>query len=201
MIETWSDSGEEVENVVMPTPHPSPQKKTTANRTLLQKIEAIIASYELQETYSTQLTTNNITIIERLIKTKPEFFRIVESTLVRNINGSVLNANDVPYLISIISQLHDLLFKMKFDNIQYLEPPADICAHLLKFIFSVAIREKVVKIDNETEAKLLLLCCDNIIDSCIKLLKFKPIEQKPLPLSVVKPIEVKKTVEKTDVCC
>jgi len=184
-MDTWSDNGLENENVVLPPPVFVP-KKTTANRNLIQKIEAILSSYELQEKYSIQLTAYSLTTIEKLIKTKPEFFRIVESTLIRNINGSVLCANDVPYIISIISQLYNLLCNMNADL------PADTCGNLLKFIFSVAIREKVVKIDDETECTLLILCCDKIIDSCIKLLKLKAIEQKT---------EEEKKAEKVECCC
>jgi hypothetical protein len=195
-MDTWSENGEEVEHVVMPAPTIFPSKKTTANRNLLQKIEAILGSYELQEKYSIQLTVYSLAIIEKLIKTKPEFFRIVESTLVRNINGSTLYANDVPYIISIISQLYMVLANSKIDLNSDQELPADTCGHLLKFIINVAIREKVVKIDDETEATLLILCCDNLIDACTKLIKLKPIENKIEP---VKPVV--KEVEKTDCCC
>jgi hypothetical protein len=117
---------------------------------------------------------------------------------VRNINGSTLNAQDVPYIISIISQLYNLLFSLKFDNFQQVEVPADTCGHLLKFIFSVAIREKIVKIDDETEATLLILCCNNIIDACTKLLKLKPIEPKPERL---KEVVKEKVTEKVNQCC
>lgn len=198
-MDTWSDNGEDLENVVLPPPIIiQPPKKTTANRNLLQKIEAIIASYELQEKYSTQLTIYSLTIVEKLIKTKPEFFRIVESTLVRNINGSTLSAQDVPYIISIISQLYNLLFGLKLDNLQQVEVPADTCGHLLKFIISVAIREKIVKIDDETEATLLILCCNNIIDACTKLLKLKPVEPK---LEPIKEVIKEKVAEKVNNCC
>jgi len=35
-----------------------------------------------------------------------------------------------------------------------------------------------VKVEDETNAALLLMCCDNIIDACVKLLKLK--QPKPL---------------------
>jgi hypothetical protein len=209
-METWSDKGDEQDNVIiLPPPTIIPQKKTTANRSLLQKIESIIASYELQEKYSTLLTVYTLTIIEKLIKSKPEFFRIVESTLVRNINGSVLHAIDVPYIISIISMLYNLLFELKIDHMQYIEIPADTCGHLLKFIISVAIRERIIKIEDETEATLLILCCDNIIDACTRLLKIKHVLRKPDPPPTPPPpppvferkLEPVKEVEKTDCCC
>jgi hypothetical protein len=196
-METWSENGEDIDHVVLPPPILVQPKKTTANRNLIQKIEAIISSYELQEKYSIQLTATSLSIIEKLIKSKPEFFRIVESTLVRNINGSTLYANDVPYIISIIAQLYNLLTNMKLDNNQFNELPADTCGSLLKFIINVAVREKIVKIEDETESTLLILCCDNIIDACTRLLKLSLNAKK---VESVKEVD-KKVVEKASCCC
>jgi len=81
---------------------------------------------------------------------------------------------------------------MKIENSHNMELPADTCAHLLKFIISVAIREKIVKIDDETEATLLILCCNNIIDACTKLLKLKTSKE---------PVKEEKQAEKADCCC
>lgn len=196
-MDTWSDNGEDHEPVILP---PAPviintPKKSTANRNLIQKIEAIIASYELQEKYSTHLTSHSLTVVEKLIKTKPEFFRVVESTLIRNINGNILRANDVPYIISIISQLYNLLSTLNIDT-SGSESHADLCGYLLKFIVSVAIREKIVKIDDETEATLLLLCCDNIIEACTKLIKLKPL----VPVQIKREPEKEKVVVKKSWC-
>jgi len=173
-METWSDNGDENDIAALSSlqhiPLPIPLvKKATANKNLIQKLEMIISSYELQEKYSTRLTEHSMTVVDKIIKTKPEFFRIVESTLLRNIKNTKMDANDVPYIISIISQLYTLLGQLKMG--QHNEAPSDTCALILKFIFSVAIRENLIKVDNETDGALLLVCCDNIIDACIKLLK------------------------------
>ena len=88
-------------------------KKLIVKRNLIQIIETILASYEMQEKYSTKLTPFGMITIGELIKKKPEFFRMVESTLVRNIHGNKIKAEDVPYIISIISNLHTLLLLIK----------------------------------------------------------------------------------------
>ena len=199
-MDTWSEAGgDEPENMVQLMP-----KKITAHRNLIQKLEAIMASYELQEKYSTQLTPHSLSVIGKLLKTKPEFFRVVESTLVRNINDNKIQATDVPYVISIISQLYNLLALFNIETYPHtVEPTADTCGCILKFIFSVAIREHLVQIDDETDATLLLVCCDNIIDACIKLLKIKP--PKPISVLVSEPTPVPKqsvvVVEKKHGCC
>jgi hypothetical protein len=164
-MEVWSDAGDDI---VLPNLH---QKKTTANRTLIQKIETILASYEMQEKYSTKVTPHSLATIAELIKVKPEYFRMVESTLIRNINNDKIEAHDIPYIIAIISQLYNLLLIIDMNNIKQNETTIDTCSNILKFIFSVSIREALVQIDDDTNGTLLLLCFDNIVDACIKLLK------------------------------
>lgn len=178
-MDTWSEAGDDDNNENIVTQ--IVPKKSTANRTLIQKLEAILSSYELQEKYSTKLTSHSLEVIEHLIKHKPEFFRMVESTLVRNVHGNKIKSNDIPYIISMISQLYNLLLVENIDNANN-ELPADTCTYILKFVFSVVIRENLVHVDDETGATLLLLCCDNIIDACTKLLKLKV--PKPTPIYI-----------------
>jgi hypothetical protein len=162
-----------------------------------------MASYELQEKYSTILTPHSISIIENIIKKKPEFFRAAESTLVRNIHNNKIDSNDIPYLISITSQLYNLILLLNITIPQQVENAADNCGTILKFIFSVAIRESLIKVDDEKNASLLLLCCDNIIDACVKLLKLK--QPKPVEIlgPVVDPILLpkKEPAKKVSTCC
>ena len=68
---------------------------------------------------------------------------------------------------------------------------------ILKFIINVAVREKIVKIEDETESTLLILCCDNIIDACTRLLKLSLNAKK---VESVKEVD-KKVVEKASCCC
>jgi hypothetical protein len=213
-MDTWSEVGDEKEPIAA-------LKRNTAHRSLIQKIEAIIASYELQEKYSTKLSAHSLIVIENIIKTKPEFFRIVESTFLRNINNDEIMANDIPYIISIICQLYNLLVSLHIDSRN--EPIPDTCNYILKFLISVIVREQLVKIDNETAAVLLILCCDNIIDACTKLLKLQYIQpmnhienrrereliiEKPadLPIPDLPEIKTEISPEKatenhTDCCC
>ena len=134
---------------------------------------------------------------------------MVESTLVRNINNNRISASDVPYIISIIAQLYNLLLTLNIDYNIHNEMPADTCGYILKFVFSVVIRENIVKIDDDTNSTLLILCCDDIVDSCTRLLKLKPMisVQKPPKPTRVPPVEVEPLHEKknkqvkTDCCC
>jgi hypothetical protein len=131
---------------------------------------------------------------------------MVESTLVRNISANKIKAEDVPYIISIISQLYNLLLLVRYDDIKSNEPLIDTCSNILKFLFSVSLRENLVHMDSETDTVLLLLCFDNIIDSCMKLLKpLKIIEQIGEPKKIIIPpvIEtpIKEKKVKSNSCC
>jgi hypothetical protein len=114
---------------------------------------------------------------------------MVESTLVRNIHGNKIKAEDVPYIISIISNLHTLLLTLRYQDIKHYEPLTDTCSNILKFLFSVSLRESLVKIESETDIMLLLLCFDNIIDSCMKLLK-PPMKENEVPVENKKKEEI-----------
>lgn len=204
-MDTWAEHGEDLEPHVRQAeevPAIAFNKKPVVKRNLIQLIETILASYELQEKYSTKLTPFCMITIGELVKKKPEYFRMVESTLVRNIHNNKIKAEDVPYIISIIAQLHNLLCMTRYEDIANSEPITDTCSNILKFLFSVSLRENLVKVDSETDIMLLLLCFDNIIDSCMKLLKpHKPYEipQEKKKVAVV-PVEIPKPV-KTTSCC
>lgn len=211
-MDTWSEQGEPVETTVVkknadagkPESVITATQKPVMKRNLIQMIETILASYELQEKYSTKLTPFCMITIGELIKKKPEYFRMVESTLVRNITDNKIKAEDVPYIISIISQLYNLLLMTRYDDIKNSEHIVETCSNILKFLFSVSLREHLVKMDSDTDTMLLLLCFDNIIDSCMKLLKphkqFEVMgEAKPPPPPVFIPEKVIK--EKRSSCC
>jgi hypothetical protein len=206
-METWSENGDDDVHYKKPTEENllQPNKKNILKRNLIQMIESILASYELQEKYSTKLTPFCMITIGELIKKKPEYFRMVESTLIRNISDNKIRAEDVPYIISIISHLHSLLLLTRYDDIKNSESIVDTCSNILKFIFSVSLREGLVKIDTETDTILLLLCFDNIIDSCMKLLKphklIDIVSEPKKPAPVVVPEKEKEKVVKTTSCC
>jgi len=151
-------------------------KRNTFQRNLVQTVETILSSCELQEKYSTKLSHLCVSEMGELIKKKPEFFRMVESTLNRNINENKIKAETVPYIISIVSQLYILLLP-KYDDKIHGESITENCSNIIKFLICVSIRENIIFIESETDIILLISCFDDIIDSCIKLLKIrKPTE-------------------------
>jgi len=194
-METWAEESESGVDSIIKKPIIA---GTIINRHLIQTVETIISSYELREKYSTKLTMQSLTVIEQLIKIKPEFFRGVESTFVRNIDDGKIQSHEVPYIITLILKLYNIVIDLNIENNQSYEIPADTCGFILKFIFSVIIRENLIKLDNDTEATLLILCYDNIIDACVNLLKQKPF--KPLTVLVTSPSPVIHK-QKSKCCC
>ena len=143
------------------------KSRDTQSKTLPQILELIFASTELQEKYSIRLNNNILDTVEKLLESNHQYFRTVENTFIRVIKDYKIESNNVPYIIAIIGQLYDILSSLGFQK----ELIPDMCCSILKFITSVIVRENIVAFEDETKILLFLLCIDNIIDSCIKLLK------------------------------
>lgn len=189
-MDTWSDSGDNVplekdftktvykpELVYNRNENNVKQNMVIQKLTLIQTIEAIFASIEQQEKYAIKITPESLAVLEQLTKLCPQYFKIVENTLMRYVKNNRIDANDVPYIISIINQLYKLLLKY---DIATTETIYETSSNILKFIFSIVICEQLDQVDDETEATLLILCCDNIINACIHLVK----SEKPLKKAV-----------------
>uniref|UniRef100_A0A6C0I4L0 Uncharacterized protein n=1 Tax=viral metagenome TaxID=1070528 RepID=A0A6C0I4L0_9ZZZZ len=136
--------------------------ETLVYDTFIQKLKSIMYSDILQERYSVRLTPYHLNIMEKLIKSNPQFFRMVIRTNLRNINDNKFITTDMPYIISIVSYLYDVI--VSNNNVTVVEDNADTCGTILKIVFSIAIREQLIKTDTT-------ISCDNIINSCVALLK------------------------------
>lgn len=147
-----------------------------------------------------------MTELADLIRKKPEFFRMVESTLSRNINDNKIKAETVPYIVSIISQLY-LLLLPKYDDNKHTESITENCSNTIKFLISVSLRENIIFIESETDIVLLIACFDDIIDSCVKLLKMrKPtilveVKAPPPPPPPPAPIMIEIPKKSSKWCC
>ena len=163
MNTTWSEAGD-VEDLLKP----SPKYYSRHTLTLIQIIESIFESIEKQEKYAIKISSENLETIEKLTKLKPQYFKIVENTFKKYVVDGTIEANHIPYIISLIYQLYTLLVKY---DIHPNESNADVCRAICEFLFSVVIREQLSDIDDETTATLLILTCNNLLDSCIQLIK------------------------------
>lgn len=180
METTWSEAGDAPEHAhTLHTFGLKNQSTYTHTLTLIQIIESIFESIEKQEKYSIKITTENLSIVERLTKLKPQYFKIVENTFTKYVKEGSIDANHVPYIISLIQQLYMLLLK---HDLQPIETTADVCRSIAEFLFSVVIREQLSDIEDETMATLLILCCTNILDSCIHLIKLEAPRKKQIEI-------------------
>jgi hypothetical protein len=167
---TWSEAGDINDDPVGKplTPQISPKYSPRHTLTLVQIIESIFESIEKQEKYAIKISSENLDSIEKLTKLKPQYFKIVENTFKKYVQDGTIEANHIPYIISLIYQLYSLLLKY---DLQPDEPTTDTCKAMAEFIFSVVIREQLADINDETSATLLILTCNNLLDSCIQLIK------------------------------
>ena len=93
------------------------------------------------------------------------FFDEVEQNIKNIVLDDKINSNDVPQIISLISNLYKQIHKLK---IKFNEK---LCGDILKIVFEIAIKEKIIKIKyNDID---LLECVNNIIDTSISLMLIK----------------------------
>lgn len=144
--------------------------KTRIRNALLEKLDAIFLSWEKQEKYYKKISHKNVIVLRKLIKRHPDFFRVVQSILFRNITDNEIKTDNIPAIISIISKLYHILLIHKDDEFMYIDSPIEICSQIIKFIVYVAIQENIVDTDTDTDKMLLFSYFDRIVDSCVKLL-------------------------------
>jgi len=85
---------------------------------------------------------------------------------VKNIDDYQIKAENVPSIISLISNLYYNVLLCEKNGIQTYQP-VENSGKILKFIFKIALGED----DSNIDAILLLLCFNSMTDACVKLLK------------------------------
>ena len=140
---------------------------TVSNPTnkLIAVIRLLLASDQSLTTYTVQLNPELIHMLSTLISEHKEYFVSIEDTFVEIVKDNKINASDVPNLILLILNLYALICSTKLNK-----SPIESCRVMLKFIFNVIVKEKIVKVDNEEE---LLTCLNTLVDSCIELVIFQ----------------------------
>jgi len=153
---------------------------------LIKSIEKILLLNQLKETYANRLTRYSIIIIKRILRTNPDIFLSIEEIVQRSIKNDRIDTTDIHILISIITELYNILIVMNkvlsdtnVDMQQNANLTSVMTGFILKFFFRICIQENMIMNDKNND-KLLVNSFNNIISECIKLLELK--EQKIIRL-------------------
>ena len=147
------------------------EKITDIVKTMVEKQSLVIIlrktinqKYIGLENYSIQITPEMKTILTKLLN-DTAYFDEVEQCLKDIVQDDKIDSNDVPKILILISNLYKKLhgLKIKFNE--------KLCGDILKFIFDIAIKEGIVKINNKNIE--LMKCVYSIIDTSISLMLTK----------------------------
>ena len=132
---------------------------------IIIKIEKEIILRELTNPITNRLTEYTMSIIKRLIKNNPDFIIYIEQIIIKISKHNKIDSNYIPEIILIISRLYNIILIINSKYQRYTEVTNEICGYIFKFIITLSI--------NNTKNNSVLICFDNIIDACIKLLQSK----------------------------
>jgi hypothetical protein len=151
------------------TPANDTQVNQTIKLTLLQLVERLLENNDKLKSLNINLTPDVKSIIQKLLEKEPQLFSNCETSLQKIISDNKINANDIPELLILITQVYNIVNnfdKNDLKNIDYYE--------LVKNILHVIIEVYVERHCNDNENNILLVqCALRIIDSSIELIKLR----------------------------
>jgi len=157
-----------IENVVtavstlMVDTDPATIVESVDNKTLASILQNVLLKTDGLDKYSIQLTPE-IKHIFNLLVTDSKYFDDVEKSLKLIIQDDKIDAKDVPQIMVLLTNLYS---KLRGLRIEFNEK---ICGDMLKFVFDVAIKDGLIKM-NKADMELLT-CVYSIIDMSIQLIQ------------------------------
>ena len=131
-------------------------------KTLTSILQNVLTKTEGLDKYSIQLTPE-IKHIFNLLVADSKYFDDVEKSLKLIVQDDKIDAKDVPQIMILLTNLYS---KLRGLRIEFNEK---ICGDMLKFVFDVAMKDGLIKI-NKADVELLT-CVYSIIDMSIQLIQ------------------------------
>lgn len=129
---------------------------------ILFLITKLVSDMELQKKYAMPIDAKYIHFIKQIIQKNPDYFSSLETSLDTIIKDNSISVSDFPEIVKMIIYLYVILHSICSKD------TVDICAGILKLIFFIAVKEKIVVVENETD---VIITFDVFIDSIVELLK------------------------------
>jgi len=128
--------------------------------TLSQCISVLLTTTDVVDKYALVINGKTRSILDSLLE-NDKYFDIIEDLFKGIIKDDKIDANDVPLIMNLLVDLYVILKtkKLKFTLVD--------CGEVLKTIFTVLVKEKIIPI-NEQEMDLLR-CLYNIIEMSVHL--------------------------------
>jgi hypothetical protein len=131
-------------------------------KTLTAILQNVLSKTDGLDKYSIQLTPE-IKHIFNLLVADSKYFDDVEKSLKLIVQDDKIDAKDVPQIMILLTNLYS---KLRGLRIEFNEK---ICGDMLKFVFDVAMKDGLIKM-NKADVELLT-CVYSIIDMSIQLIQ------------------------------
>jgi hypothetical protein len=148
-------------------PKPSSQDypldpSTLLHTTLFDLITKMVSDHELQKKYELPIDARYIECLKQIIEKHPNYFASVESSLMAIVKDGRISVADFPEIVKMVMELYIVLHSVHPKDI------VDMCANVLKTVFFIAVKEKIIVVENEND---VIAAFDSFIDSIVELLK------------------------------
>jgi hypothetical protein len=135
---------------------------TLLQTTLLDLITKMVSDHELQKKYELPIDARYIECLKQITEKHPNYFASFESALFGIVKDGRISTADFPEIVKMVMELYIVLHSVHPKDI------VDMCANVLKTMFFIAVKEKIIVVENENE---VIGAFDNFIDSVVELLK------------------------------
>ena len=129
---------------------------------LLDLITNLVSDRELQKKYEFPIDAKYIDCLKQIVENHPKYFGSVESALYVIVKDGRISIADLPEIVQIVLDLYVILYSIHPKDL------ADMCAGILKTIFYIAVKGRVIVVERENE---IIWAFDSFIDSITELLK------------------------------
>jgi len=145
-------------------------EKSIIVNTFVQTLQLILESSDLSK-YSVQLNPELIKLLLNVLKSNPEYFNSLESTLLVILNSGKIDISSIPNIIILIKELYQILYNL---NVQDIKKGLNIssCELILKFVINVILEDKI---PDQTERTELLTAVNGIISLGIELIAIRKV--------------------------
>ena len=132
-------------------------------KTLGSIIQLVIATNSSLEKYKMSVSPKAKLILEKLLG-EHKYFDKVQEYISAIIKDDKLDANDVPIVMLLLTELYGRLEGFSLEDVK-----SEDCASVLKIIFEIALREKIVPVSDENIEVISSIF--NIIDTSVTLIQ------------------------------
>jgi len=135
-------------------------------KSLLNLMIIISVRPEMQKKY--ELNSEMIQIISLMLQNHASLFTVIEDSFKKIVADNKIDANDVPELMSLFSNMYEVLcaLKLKKKTVEL----SNACGNIIKLVFNIMLTEHLILFEGES-VKNTTECFNGLVDSSTSLIK------------------------------